>query len=91
MWVGGDFDDPAGFEPRSIDVGEVIAEGATAAPDYGQTPVDRLHFMIDAIRAHLLRQSCAIRVDDRAALESLFGRPPASCPSCEARLSSAVS
>ena len=27
VWLGGDFDDPASFEPRSIDAGDVIAEG----------------------------------------------------------------
>ena len=36
VWLGGDFDDPASFEPRSIDVGEIIAEGTTAAPGYGR-------------------------------------------------------
>ena len=91
VWVGGDFDDPASFEPRSIDVGEIIAEGTTAAPGYGRTPLDRLHFIVDVIRANLLRQSCTVHVDDRAALESLLGRPVAWCPSCGTRLSPAAS
>jgi hypothetical protein len=86
VWVGGDFDDPASFEPRSIDVGEIIAEGTTAAPDYGRTPLNRLHFIVDVTRAHMLRQSCTVHIDDRAVLEALLGRPPAWCPLCGTRL-----
>jgi hypothetical protein len=91
VWLGGDFDDPANFEPRSIDAGDVIAEGATAVAGYGKTPLDRLHFIVGTIRAHVLRQTCTVHVDDRTALESLLGRPPAWCPSCGIRLSSAAS
>jgi hypothetical protein len=91
VWVGGDFDDPASFEPRSIDVGEIIAEGTTAAPGYGRTPLDRLHFIIDVIRAHTLRQSCTVHIEKQAALTSLLGQSPAWCPSCGTGLSPAVS
>jgi hypothetical protein len=55
VWLGGDFDDPASFEPRSIDAGDVSAEGTTAVAGYRETPLDRLHFIVDAIRAHVLR------------------------------------
>jgi len=49
VWLGGDFDDPASFEPRSIDAGDVIAEGTIAVAGYGKTPLDRLHFIVDVI------------------------------------------
>lgn len=91
VWLGGDFDDPASFEPRSIDAGDVIAEGTTAIAGYGRTPLERLYFIVDVIRAHVLRETCTVHVDDRAALELLLGRPPAWCPSCGTQLSSAAS
>lgn len=91
VWLGGDFDDPASFEPRSIEAGDVIADGTTAIAGYGKTPLDRLHFIVDTIRAHVLRQICTVHVDERAALELLLGRPPAWCPSCGTRLPSAAS
>lgn len=91
VWLGGDFDDPASFEPRSIDAGDVIAEGRIAVAGYGKTPLDRLHFIVDVIRTHVRRQTCTVHVDDRAALASLLGRPPAWCPSCGTRLSSVTS
>ena len=86
VWLGGDFDDPASFEPRSIDAGDVIADGTTAAAGYGTTSVERLQFIVDVIRAHLLRQTCTVHIDDRAALATLLGRPPAWCPSCGTQL-----
>lgn len=91
VWVGGDLDDPASFEPRSIDAGDVIAEGTTAVAGYGETPLDRLRFIIDVIRADVLRQTCTVHIDRRTALESVLGEPPAWCPACGIRLPSAAS
>ena len=82
VWVGGDFDDDGSFEEREIEIGDVIAEGTTTAEGYGQTPVERLRFIVDVIRKHLLRKTCTVHTDSRQALESLLGRPPAWCPSC---------
>ena len=90
VWVGGDFDDPVNLEPRSIDSGDVIAEGTTAVAGYGETPLDRLRFIIDAIRTHILRQTCTVHIDDRAGLEAFLGRPPAWCPSCGTQLAGSV-
>lgn len=83
---GGDFDDPANFEQRNSEAGHIIAEGTTAVAGYGSTSVDRLLFIVNVVRCHVLRQSCAVHIDDRAALESLLGRPTAWCPSCGTKL-----
>ena len=73
-WLGGDLDDPASFEPRSIDAGEIIAEGTTAAPGYGQTLLGRLHFIVDVIRAGVFLRDAAVasrHIDQPASVRRL--------------------
>lgn len=87
VWVGGDIDDDANLEPREIEVGDVIAEGNTAVAGYGDSPMERLRFILGIVRAHLVRRSCAVHTDDRDSLELLWGRPLAWCPACGTSLS----
>lgn len=86
-WTGGDLDDDANFELREFEQGDVIAEGATSVDGYGATPVDRAQFIVDTIRAHLLRSACDVHTNERADLELLFGRPLNWCPACGIRVS----
>lgn len=86
-WTGGDLDDDANFELREFEQGDVIAEGTTSVDGYGATPVDRVQFIVDTIRAHLLRSACDVHTNERADLELLFGRPLDWCPACGTRVS----
>lgn len=85
VWKGGDLDDEENLELKEIDEGDVIAEGTTGADRYGQTPLERAHFIVDTIRAHLGQQACIDRRDD---LELLLAEPLEWCPVCGVRLSS---
>jgi hypothetical protein len=87
VWVGGDLDDDASFEPREIEEGEVVAVGTTADEGYGTTPVERIRFITTTIRTKLGREACDVHLSERADLELLFGRPLAWCPACGVRLS----
>jgi hypothetical protein len=49
VWIGGDLDDETSFEQREIEAGDVIAEGTTADAGYGDSPVARLHFIVETI------------------------------------------
>ena len=82
VWIGGDLDDPASLEQREIEVGEVIAEGTTSVAGYGDSPVGRLWFIVESVRAHLRRLKCTTHTAERDDLELLFGRPLLFCPSC---------
>lgn len=85
-WAGGDLDDDANYELRESDEGDVIAEGTTRDDHYGRTPVERIQFIVDTVRAHLRPGACTVHTDERADLELLFGRPLAWCPACGVRL-----
>ena len=88
VWKGGDLDDEDNMELREIDEGDVIAEGTTGVDLYGRTPLERAHFIVDTIRAHLRRQACTVHVDRRDDLEVLLAEPLEWCPVCGVRLSS---
>jgi hypothetical protein len=91
VWKGGDLDDEDSFEPREIEVGDVVAEGVVGVPGYGQTPRERAHFIVRAIRDHLGRTTCAIHTGGRAGLERRFGVAVSWCPGCGERLPDAPS
>lgn len=84
-WVSGSLDDGV-FEQRELDEGNIIAEGTTGVDGYGETPVERVRFIVDAIRTHLQRAGCEVHTTERDDLELLFGRPLAWCPACGSRL-----
>jgi hypothetical protein len=86
-WVSGDLDDDASYEWRKTDEGDVIAEGTTAVDGYGNTPVERVQFIVGLIRTHLRRQECTLHTVERDELELLLGRPPVWCPECGTELS----
>jgi hypothetical protein len=85
-WVAGELDDDTSFEDREIEEGEIVAQGTTANDGYGATPVDRVRFITDAIRAHLRRQDCDVHRHELDDLELLCGRPLNWCPACGLRL-----
>lgn len=86
-WTGeGDLADDANYELRESDEGEVIAEGTTSAPGYGERPVERIQFIAGLIRDHYRRRDCLLHVDRRDDLALVFGAPMAWCPACGTRL-----
>jgi hypothetical protein len=87
VYVGGDLDDPASLEEREIEIGDVVAEGTTSAENYGQSPVERLQFIVGAVRGHFRRAHCSVHTAERDDLELLFGRPLVFCPACGTELS----
>jgi hypothetical protein len=87
VWKGGDRDDEENLELKEIDEGDVIAKGTTGADGYGQTPLERAHFIVGTIRTHLRRQGCSVHVDRRDDLEMLLAAPLEWCPACGLRLS----
>lgn len=86
-WTGGDLDDDTNYEWRESQEGEVIAEGTVNADGFGQTPLERLQFIVANVRSHLRRQSCTVHTAERDDLELLFARPLDWCPACGTRLS----
>lgn len=86
VWEGGDLDDEASFEPRAIEVGDVIAEGTIGFHGYGDSPLERLTFIVRSIRAHFGRIDCEVHTSERGDLETLFGRAMSWCPACGEKL-----
>lgn len=86
LWTGADVDDVSGRKFKEIDEGEVIADGTTAVPGYGETPLERARFIVDQIRAHLRRRACTVHTNERDDLELLLGRPLEWCPVCGMRM-----
>lgn len=87
VWTGGSLDDEASYELREAEEGDVIAEGVTDAPGYGETPVERAQMIVTTIRDHLRRQTCEVHTsNERVDLELLTGRTLRWCPECGARL-----
>lgn len=86
-WTGGELDDEDEHELVETAEGDVIAEGTTRALGYGDTPVERIQFIVDAIRRYLAPQHCMLHAgsvhDDLAAL---LGESLRCCPSCGVRL-----
>ena len=80
-WTGGDLDDDANHELREIEEGDVIAEGTTGAEGYGDTPLERLHFIVETIRERVRRDRCTVHHREREELEILLG-PLNYCPAC---------
>lgn len=87
VWTGGSLDDDSSLELRESEEGDVIAEGVTGAPGYGNSPLERARMIVTTIRDHLLRQTCEVHTTgERQDLEVLFGRPLRWCPECGSRL-----
>ncbi len=86
-WTGGDLDDPASFQPREIERGDVIAEGTTTERGYGTTAVERARFIVDTIRTHLRRRDCQVHTVQLKELTTLLGDQLEWCPACGERLS----
>lgn len=84
--AGADNDGALGYRERELDVGDVIADGTTAAEGYGATPVERAQFIVDTIRIHLTRQACTHHRDDLSSLEAILGTTVRWCPACGTRL-----
>ena len=56
---------------------------------YGETPIDRIRFIIDVIRNHLAVQQCALHLGSaRDDLTALLGESLRWCPACGLRLAS---
>lgn len=88
VWVGGDLDDEDATEPRELEVGDVIAEGTTNAPGYGQTPAERAAFIVAAVRDHLRRVECALHTTGWTDLGRRLGGEAAFCPACGTKMTS---
>jgi hypothetical protein len=88
--VAADGEDEAGYEQREVTEGEVIAEGTVAAPGYGASPIERIAFIVDTVRSHILRQDCRIHSVGRDDLERRLGHLAGWCPACGARLTEAL-
>lgn len=87
-WKGGDLDDESRFEMVETTSGDVIAEGTTGAHGYGETPVERIEFITDAIRSHLAPEQCTLHIGAaRDDLAALLGASLRWCPACGFRLS----
>lgn len=87
-WKGGDLDDENSFELVETKHGDVIAEGVADGPGYGETPTERMQFIVDTIRNHLAPQNCGLhRGAARDDLAALVGENLRWCPSCGLRLS----
>jgi hypothetical protein len=66
--------------------GDVIADGVSGGPGYGASPRQRAQFIVQAIRTHIGRETCAIHGGGRALSEARIGMAVAWCPACGARL-----
>jgi hypothetical protein len=84
-WKGGDLDDDASYEMKESEEGEEIAQGTIHDAGYGRTPVERIEFLVRAIRDHLRRQSCELHTVHSRPAESDAERPPTWCPVCGTR------
>ncbi|MGI8793628.1 MAG: hypothetical protein ACR2H3_10700 [Acidimicrobiales bacterium] len=86
-YLGGDLDDESSFELVEIERGDEIAEGTIRTHGYGESPVERVQFIVDTIRAHLATQRCALHAGAaRNDLAALLGRSLRWCPACGLRL-----
>jgi hypothetical protein len=86
-WVSGDLDDESSFELVETSEGDVIAEGTTRVHGYGDSPVERVQFIVDTIRNHLAPLQCGLHTGPAVAdLAALLGDGLRWCPSCGARL-----
>lgn len=75
VWIGGSLDDDSSLELRESDEGDIIAEGVTGVPGYGETPLERARMIVTTIRNHLRRQARDVHMSsERGDLEFLFGR-----------------
>ena len=87
VWTAGSPDDDSSYELRQAEEGDVIAQGVTDAPGYGDTPVERAQMIVTTIRDHRRRQMCQVHIsNERVDLELLMGRPLRWCPGCGTRL-----
>jgi hypothetical protein len=86
--VSTDNDDATRYQEREGEEGDVIAQGPTAAEGYGNAPVERGKFIVDAIRAHLRRQACTHHLDELSSIEAMLGTKARWCPACGTRLGS---
>lgn len=86
-WNGGELDDDDSFELVETSEGDVIAEGTTRVPGYGEAPLERVQFITDTIRAHLASRQCALHAGSaRDDLTALLGESLRWCPACGVRL-----
>ena len=86
-WTRGELDSDDVFESVETTEGDVIAEGTTRAPGYGETPLERIGFITDTIRNHLAPQKCTLHIGSaRDDLAALLGESLRWCPSCGVRL-----
>lgn len=70
--------------------GDIIAEGSTCVHGYGETPVERIQFIVDTIRNHLAPLHCELHVGGaREDLAALLGESLRWCPACGVRLRAA--
>ncbi|OBJ42545.1 hypothetical protein A5630_20770 [Mycolicibacterium mucogenicum] len=74
------------YQMRELERGELIAYGTIGDAGYGATYVERARFIIDTIRAHLTRQTCAYHLEDLGRLDCLLGVSARWCPLCGTRL-----
>lgn len=71
--AGADEDRNIQYGQRQLELGDVIAEGATASAGCGTKPVERAQFIVDTVRAHLAREVCTRHFDDLSPIEAVLG------------------
>jgi hypothetical protein len=86
VWLGGNLEDDDNLELRELDEGDVIADGTISAEGYGSSPMERIRFIVDVIRTHLIQKSCLVHTSMAGDLQTLFGVEVAWCPACGVRL-----
>lgn len=71
----------------SIDIdGETIARGLADIDGYGSNPVERVQFIVEAIRTHFARLSCTLHGSGLTTIEKQLGCAVRWCPLCGARV-----
>lgn len=88
-WVVTGVDADGEIEDEEVEhrSGDVIAEGAIGTDGYGDNPRQRAQFIVDVIRTHLARQTCAHLGADLSVIGDILGDELRWCPACGACLS----
>lgn len=85
--VAGQHDDgTTRHRQQELERGVIIASGTVYANGYGATPVERVKFIVTAIRDHLRRKACDHHLDKLDAISTVLETDVDWCPTCGAHL-----